>query len=171
MAQGLSHVIAQLITFLVAVAAVASLCYMAPERGFAGGSDPRVNTNQVGWNQKVPPQWNCEVKHHYTLRHYAGDIILWSMTTDLYPHQQVAAVINRLGGAARDVCRGLTMNEICTGAPIPSLGCASNRLLTFWPACKPNMDRCRKEQRLAFAHAIMGFRRARNESVEVIKPF
>ena len=37
------------------------------------------------------------------------------MLTDLQPHQQCASVIMRLGGAARDVCRELSQNEILFG--------------------------------------------------------
>ena len=45
------------------------------------------------------------------------DIALWIMLTDLQPHQQCAAIVMRLGGAAREMARMLTPHEMMHGGP------------------------------------------------------
>ena len=43
------------------------------------------------------------------------DISIWIMLTDLQPHQQCAAIVMRLGGAAREMSRMLTPQEMMHG--------------------------------------------------------
>ena len=43
------------------------------------------------------------------------DISIWIMLTDLQPHQQCAAIVMRLGGAAREMARMLTPQEMMHG--------------------------------------------------------
>ena len=52
---------------------------------------------------------------HYSFRANLTDLSLWVMLTDLQPHQQCAAIITRLGGAARLVAKSMTAQEIATG--------------------------------------------------------
>ncbi len=51
-------------------------------------------------NTRVPPSWSPENDTSYSFRALFADISLWVMLTDLQPHQQCAAIIARLGGAA-----------------------------------------------------------------------
>ena len=55
----------------------------------------------------------------------------------------------RLVGAASDICRGLTMDEICNGGPhSPSLASTWSQLLTSWQAYKHAMAPCKKSKEL-----------------------
>ena len=51
----------------------------------------------------------------YSFRAYMTDISLWVLLTDLQPHQQCAAIIMRLGGAAREMARMITPQEMVNG--------------------------------------------------------
>ena len=43
------------------------------------------------------------------------DISIWITLTDLQPHQQCAAIVMRLGGAARELARMLFSQEMMQG--------------------------------------------------------
>ena len=77
--------------------------------GGGGGNGPR------DFNYRIPPSWSPEHDHSYSFRAYMTDIALWVMLTDLQPHQQCAAIIMRLGGAARDMARMVTPQELMNG--------------------------------------------------------
>ena len=76
----------------------------------AGALGGRENSNY-----RVPPTWSPEGEHNYSFRAYMTDISLWIMLTDLQPHQQCAAIIMRLGGAAREMARMITPQEMAAG--------------------------------------------------------
>ena len=67
------------------------------------------------FNYRIPPYWSPENEHQYSFRAYMTDISLWVMLTDLHPHQQCAAIIMRLGGAAKEMARMITPSEILNG--------------------------------------------------------
>ena len=54
----------------------------------------------------------------YSFRTYMMDLNLWMMLTDLAPHQQAAAIIMRLGGAASELARTMTPQEIFQGGVV-----------------------------------------------------
>ena len=64
------------------------------------------------------PFWSPETEYHYSFRAYLTDVSLWVMLTDLHPHQQCAAIVMRLGGAAREMARATTPHEIMNGGAI-----------------------------------------------------
>ena len=43
------------------------------------------------------------------------------MLTDLQEHQQAAAIVSRLGGAARELTRGITPSELATGGQVDGI--------------------------------------------------
>ena len=57
------------------------------------------------FNYRVPPSWSPDQENHYSFRAYMTDLAMWIMLTDLQPHQQCAAIIVPLGGAAREMGR------------------------------------------------------------------
>ncbi len=67
------------------------------------------------FNYRIPPAWSPEQEQTYSFRAYMTDISLWIMLTDLQPHQQCAAIILRLGGAAREMARMMTPQEMAVG--------------------------------------------------------
>ena len=134
------------------------------ERSFA--HDPRSNSSTGGWNQKCPPTWSNELRTKYTLRQYAQDLILWSMQTDLYPHQQAASVITRLGGAAGDLCRGMSYDEITRGGPHPRTGVHLEPVAYILSGLQNKYGPLAEEERMAFMQAFTGFKRGRNEPID-----
>ena len=91
---------------------------MLPPR--PGGGNPQGHNHvHQETSHRTPPRWGPEMESRYSFRSYITDLQLWSMMTDLAPHQQVAAVILRLSGAAKDLARTLTPNEIINGGISP----------------------------------------------------
>ena len=78
----------------------------------AGGAMAGGNRD---FNYRIPPAWSPEGERNYSFRAYMTDISIWIMLTDLQPHQQRAAIVMRLGGAARDVARMISPQEMMTG--------------------------------------------------------
>ena len=68
-----------------------------------------------GARHREPPSWNPENERHYSFRAWMADITLWTVLTDLNPAQQCAAIVLKLGGAARAIGRHLQPQEILTG--------------------------------------------------------
>jgi len=84
--------------------------YMMP--GGGGGAD-------TSSNYRVPPRWSPDQERSgYTFRNYVTDLSLWVMLTDLAPHQQAAAIVMRLGGAARDLARTISPQELMHGGVV-----------------------------------------------------
>jgi hypothetical protein len=79
---------------------------------------PNLSGGTRDFNYRVPPSWSLENENQYSVRAYMTDISLWVMLTDLQPHQQCAAIIMRLGGAAREMARMVTPQEMAMGGLI-----------------------------------------------------
>ena len=77
--------------------------------GGGGGGD---------FTYRIPPAWAPENEQHYSFRDWCQDLQLWLMLTDLQPAQQAAAIVMRLGGAARELVRSTTPDEILNGGQI-----------------------------------------------------
>ena len=95
-------------TPLMAVFAL-TLMVMVPGSSSGGGGGSR------DFNYRIPPAWSPEMEHQYSFRAYMTDISQWIILTDLQPHQQCAALIMRLGGAAREMARMITPQEMYHG--------------------------------------------------------
>ena len=84
----------------VAATILAITCHM-----MAGAAAPAPRD----FNYRVPPAWSPENDTSYSFRAFLTDVSLWIMLTDLQPHQQCAAIITRLGGAAREMARVISL--------------------------------------------------------------
>ena len=78
--------------------------------GMIGG---RVNSNL-----RQPPAWPPDRKRESPSRHYARDLLLWSVATEIGPHQQAAVTVLQLGGAAMDLTREMSPTEFVQGGTI-----------------------------------------------------
>ena len=94
---------------------------MIPPRPGGGNAQGHNHMHQETLH-RTPPRWGPEMESRYSFKAYITDLQLWSMMTDLAPYQQVAAVILRLSGAAKDLARTLTPNEIMNGGISPTGG-------------------------------------------------
>ncbi len=71
--------------------------------------------NSRDFNYRIPPAWSPSREHNYSFRAFMTDISIWIMLTDLQPHQQCAAIVMRLGGAARGMALMMTLPEMMNG--------------------------------------------------------
>lgn len=92
----------QVALMLVAVLAVASILGLMWQPGAAQGGTARL-----------PPRW--EPGSNTSFRAWTQDLMLWSISSDAEPHQQCALVISQLGGAAREVARTMSPQEVMNG--------------------------------------------------------
>ena len=70
-------------------------------------------------HHRAPPVYNPETDRTYRFRQYVQDIGIWSMMTDLSPHQQAAAIISRLQGHAREIALLIPAHEMAAGRLLP----------------------------------------------------
>ena len=64
---------------------------------------------------KVPPAWDPSWQASRPFRTWAREVTLWSAATDVPVQQQGAAVVLRLGGAARELCMELDPQVVQNG--------------------------------------------------------
>ena len=69
-------------------------------------------------NTRLPPRWEPGLEDSLPFRTWLQDLLLWTITSDLEPHRQAALIISQLGGAARELARTLTPQEIFQGGVI-----------------------------------------------------
>jgi hypothetical protein len=75
---------------------------------------------------RIPPELSPEMESTYSFRAYMTDNFMWIMLANLQPHQQCAAIIMRLGGAAREMARRSAREEgmlvgISSGATLAAI--------------------------------------------------
>ena len=102
------------------IVAIASLCMMMPGGNLTMGNVTMSSSqasvpNSRDFNYRIPPYWTPEFEQNYSFRAYMTDISIWILLTDLQPHQQAAAIVMRLGGAARELARMISPQEMMTG--------------------------------------------------------
>ena len=103
------HRVQRVLMYCTPLMAVFALTLMVPGLSSGGSGGSR------DFNYRIPPAWSPENEHHYSFRAYMTDISQWIILTDLQPHQQCAALIMRLGGAAREMARMITPQEMYHG--------------------------------------------------------
>ena len=100
-----------LVVIALSAVVLGTLGYM-----MAGGAVPGTTGHRrENFNYRIPPEWSPEMEASYSFRAYMTDISMWIMLTDLQPHQQCAAIIMHLGGAAREMARMVTPQEMVNG--------------------------------------------------------
>eukprot|EP00971_Amphidinium_carterae_P337415 6474187-Amphidinium_carterae.1 len=72
------------------------------------------STNPTG-STKVPPSWNPDNAHAYSLENWSKDVRLWAATTDLRRDQLGPAVALRLQGLAKTLAREVPTNILING--------------------------------------------------------
>ena len=117
-------------------------------------------------SHRVPPRWNPEHENTYSFRNYMIDVMLWSMLTDLAPYQQAAAIILRLGGAARELARTLTPLEIAQGGIIN--GQALDPVSYILYGLHARFAQLGEETRLAAMTDMMSFQRRPGEHINAV---
>ena len=129
---------------ILAVSCVMVILYLISMMPAGGGGGGGGGNGPRDFNYRIPPSWSPEHDHSYSFRAYMTDIALWVMLTDLQPHQQCAAIIMHLGGAARDMARMVTPQELMNGGvrngvaldPVTYLLAALQERLLLWTRCR-----------------------------------
>lgn len=113
-----------------------------------------------------PPRWEPGLETSLPFRTWLQDLLLWTITTDLEPHRQAAAIISQLGGAARDLARTLTPQEIFNGGLVngQQLDPVSFLIHGLSERFSPLDD----EIRIRAAQDLLHFSRKGNEPVDVL---
>ena len=119
------------------------------------------------FNYRIPPSWSPENESSYSFRAYMTDIALWIMLTDLQPHQQCAAIVMRLGGAAREMARMLTPHEMMHGGPPYNnpTGPPVDPVTFLLGALHQRFSALEEESRLTCTMEMMAFARKPGENV------
>ena len=136
---------------LVAVA-FASVCHMMPGGGYQ--------------SHRLPPRWEPGLETSLPFRTWLQDLLLWTITSDMEPHRQAAAIISQLGGAARELARTLTPQEIFQGGIVngQQLDPVSFLIHGLSVRFSPLDD----EIRIRAAQDLLHFQRRGNEPVDVL---
>ena len=80
-----------------------------------GGVGPARSSNPT----RTPPAWSPERESSYPFQTWAQDLLAWSiLVTDMDAAQQTAAIILQLGGAARELARSTSYQDITQGGMI-----------------------------------------------------
>ena len=152
---GISHMSGIWLLVWVGTACITftALCHMIPHQ-------------TVHNNMRLPPRWEPGLKNALPFRTWLQDLLLWTITSDLEPHRQAAAIISQLGGAARELARTLTPQEIFNGGVINGqhLDPVSFLIHGLSTRFSPLDD----EIRIRAAQDLLQFQRKGNESVDVL---
>ena len=140
---------------LVAVALFSVVCFMQA---------PQAATGQN--NMRLPPRWDPNMETTLPFRTWVQDLMLWTICTDLEPHQQCAAIISQLGGAARELARLLTPQEVYHGGVVNGQMLDPVSLLLHGLSTRfAPLD---EETRLRAAQDLLAFTRRAGESVDAV---
>ena len=146
---------------LLPITIIAFLFYM-----MAAGAGPPTLTGRDNFNYRIPPSWSPEHETSYSFRAYMTDISLWIMLTDLQPHQQCAAIIMRLGGAAREMARMITPQEMAQGGVLN--GIAVDPVTYLLSALHARFAALEEESRLTSMIEMLAFARRPGETINAL---
>ena len=142
-----------IVWFLSSCSILTAVCYMIPHQA-------------AHQTLRLPPRWEPGLENALPFRTWLQDLLLWTITSDLEPHRQAAAIISQLGGAARELARTSTPQEIFNGGVINGqhLDPVSFLIHGLSTRFSPLDD----EIRIRAAQDLLQFQRKGNESVDVL---
>ena len=143
----------KMVTVFAVVVILLIVCYMQPQ----------VHGNS---NLRLPPRWEPGLENSLPFRTWLQDLLLWTITSDMEPHRQAAAIISQLGGAARELARTLSPQEIFHGGVVNGqrLDPVSFLIHGLSQRFSPLDD----EIRIRAAQDLLHFQRRGNESIDVL---
>ncbi len=118
------------------------------------------------FNYRIPPAWSPENENVYSFRAYMIDMSLWILLTDLQPHQQCTAIIMRVGGAAREMVRMMTPQEMTFGGVRNDV--AVDPVTLLLSGLQSRSAALEKESRLTSMTEMLGFSRRPNEGISAL---
>ena len=126
----------------------------------AGGGSSR------DFNYRIPPAWDPANEHGYSYRAYMTDLSIWTLLTDLQPHQQAAAIIMRLQGTAREFARMIQPQEIMHGGI--QNGVHVDPVTYILAGLHARFSPLEEESRLSAMTEMMAFARKPGESINAV---
>ena len=67
----------------------------------------------------LPPAWGPDMERSYPFRTWVQDLVIWGIaSSEMDPPQQCAQIITVLEGAARDLARNLSHDQLTTGGTL-----------------------------------------------------
>ena len=130
------------------------ICHMVP-----GGSS---QANQA--TTRIPPAWDPRNEATYSFRRWSHDVLLWCLTSDLQPYQQCAAIMQRLGGVAKESASSkFTPQEIIHGGMVN--GIPQDAVTYLFHGLKERFGALEEETRLNALVGFMQFQRKPNEHI------
>ena len=117
-------------------------------------------------NLRLPPRWEPSMEGSLPFRTWVQDLMLWTICTDLAPAQQCAAIISQLGGAARELARTLSPNEVYNGGLVN--GVQLDPVSFLLHGLQTRFAPLDEENRLRAAQDLLTFSRRQGESVDTL---
>ena len=139
---------------------IAMLAFFLPALAICHMWQPGAPTQ----SSRLPPRW--EPASNVSFRSWTQDLMLWTISSDLQPHQQCALIISQLGGAARDVARTMTPNEVYAGGIVN--GQEVDPITYLLHGLAQRFAPLDDELRLRATQDLLGFSRRGNESVDAL---
>ncbi|CAE7719417.1 NPF8.5 [Symbiodinium sp. CCMP2592] len=99
-------------------------------------------------------------------RTWMQDLMLWTICTDMEPHQQCAAIISQLGGSARELARTITPQEVYHGGVIN--GRQLDPVSYLLHGLSTRFAPLDEETRLRAAQDLLAFGRRHGETVDAL---
>ena len=141
-----------------ALAGLAALCAVVPQSFGARGG---------GRQARDPPGRSPERESSYPFRYWTQDLLARSiLATDMEPAQQTSAIILQLGGAAREMVRNMSYQDITQGGLV---GGAQADPVTFLLAqLAHHFAPLGEESRLQAMTELMSFHRTSGEAIDAM---
>ena len=118
----------------------------------------------TGSGYRTPPSWGPEVAERYPFRHWARDVLVWSILTDLDARRKAAAVILQLRGGAQELVRSLPPQAIIAGGVIN--GTQVDPMTFLMHALSERYSQLGEETRLSAITELMNFARRGRERID-----
>ena len=127
---------------------------------------PASHAGNRDFNYRIPPAWSPEHENSYSFRAYLTDISIWVMLTDLQPHQQCAAIVMRLGGAAREMAIMVSPQEMMMGGV--QNGNQVDPVTYILTALHARFSALEEESRLTCMTEMLAFARRPGENINAL---
>ena len=115
---------------------------------------------------RLPPRWEPGLESSLPFRVWMQDLMLWTIGTDLQPHQQCAAIIQQLGGAARELARNLSPAEVYHGGIVN--GVQLDPVSYLLHGLSARFGPLDEESRLRATQDLLSFSRRQGETVDTL---
>ena len=112
-----------------------------------------------------PPPFNGD-NGNQSFRAWVTDLMHWTLGSERSPHQQVVAVIDQLGGTARELARTLQPHEILNGGYLN--GQYHDPIAFLVHGLNPHFSQFDEEYRLQAMTEFLGFQRRSNETISAM---